>query len=117
MSLNKAQAQMLAAVADELKTAGADVRAFEALAANLVRQVQTGNPSELEPDVLGQIQGLDGLIQRLEAVSQVVALLSQGADVDQAVEAVWLSDLAARLRGDVRSGEASPVAAGDVSFF
>ncbi|KAK0339020.1 hypothetical protein LTR94_036221, partial [Friedmanniomyces endolithicus] len=58
---------MLAAVADELKAAGADVRRFEALAAKLARQVQSGTSSQLEPDVMAQIQGRDGLIQRLEA--------------------------------------------------
>jgi hypothetical protein len=111
MALAPDQARLLAAVADELVRARAEVEAVEALVARLVRHA----PAADRPAALVQAQGLDALNQNLDSLAAVLRALGQGADPDQAVDPVALADLAARLRP---AGDRPPTAdPGDLILF
>lgn len=113
MDLPSDHARLIAAVADELLQVRQGLQAAEGLVGDLARLV----PAEDRSRVLIRAQGLDALIQTVEALSGVLSELSAGVQPSDAVEGVRLADLAGRLRP--AGGDASsPVAvSGEILLF
>ncbi len=102
---------LLAALAAEIGDVRAGVDRMSALVSDLVRRL----PIDDRAEALGDAQALDALIQRLDAVAGVLHGLSDGQTSADAVSAVLLAEVAARLNGDgpVRA----PVSTGDLLLF
>ena len=113
MSAPSEHAELLAAVADELMGVREGIDDVEALVSRLV---PLAAPKD-RPAALTQAQALDALIQRLEALSGVLRMLSGGASPAEAVGRVALADMAGRLRPAAGEATSSPASAGDLTLF
>lgn len=107
-------AELLAAVADELMRVREGIDHVEALVSRLVRQA----PKEDRAEAFTEAQALDALTQRLEALSNVLRMLGDGATPAESISTISLADMAVRLRPAAGVGQAAaPQDSGDLMLF
>lgn len=110
--MDPAARHLLSAVAEEMAAVREGVDTLSVLTSRLIRSALPGEQAR----ALAEAQAFDLLAQRLDGLRDVLAALAADTPPDVAVQAVTLSDMAARLAGRDPSFE-NPPDAGDCLLF
>lgn len=112
--MNAADRTLIAAMAAEV----ADVRLGFDDIAGLVTDLLRRLPIEARPQALTEAQAIDGLTQRLDALSDLLAVLAGDECVHAAAAALPLADMAERLTGRRPAApSSSPAGSGELVLF